>query len=36
MKEPAEKILEVIRMPRAMGIRTVLTALGATGAVLAT
>ncbi|GHH82834.1 MULTISPECIES: hypothetical protein [Streptomyces] len=30
----AEKILEVIRIARAMGIRTVLTALGATGAVL--
>lgn len=30
----ARKILEVIRMLRAMGIRTVLTALGATGAVL--
>ncbi|MCY0924806.1 hypothetical protein OTB20_00945 [Streptomyces sp. H27-H1] len=30
----AKKILEVIRMLRAMGIRTVLTALGATGAVL--
>ncbi len=34
MKELAGKILEVIRMLRAMGIRTVLTALGATGAVL--
>ncbi|MEU0667814.1 hypothetical protein ABZ508_16630 [Streptomyces lavendulocolor] len=33
-KELAKKILEVIRMLRAMGIRTVLTALGATGAVL--
>lgn len=30
----ADKILEVIRIARAMGIRTVLTALGATGAVL--
>ncbi|QKV94005.1 hypothetical protein HUT19_21445 [Streptomyces sp. NA02950] len=30
----AEKILEVIRLFRAMGIRTVLTALGATGSVL--
>ncbi|OEJ45482.1 hypothetical protein AR457_16440 [Streptomyces agglomeratus] len=30
----AEKILEVIRIARAMGLRTVLTALGATGAVL--
>ncbi|MGW6565087.1 hypothetical protein [Streptomyces sp. NPDC054975] len=30
----AKKILEVIRIARAMGIRTVLTALGATGAVL--
>ncbi|OEJ32666.1 hypothetical protein [Streptomyces subrutilus] len=30
----AKKILEVIRMLRAMGLRTVLTALGATGAVL--
>jgi hypothetical protein len=34
LKELATKILEVIRMLRAMGIRTVLTALGATGAVL--
>ncbi|WP_405404885.1 hypothetical protein [Streptomyces sp. NBC_01104] len=34
MKTLAKKILEVIRMLRAMGIRTVLTALGATGAVL--
>ncbi|MFF3242212.1 hypothetical protein ACFYWY_00435 [Streptomyces sp. NPDC002870] len=33
-KELAKKILEVIRMLRAMGIRTVLTALGATGSVL--
>ncbi|MFJ7305524.1 hypothetical protein [Streptomyces sp. NPDC099088] len=33
-KELAKKILEVIRMLRAMGIRTVLTALGATGNVL--
>ncbi|WP_189599087.1 hypothetical protein, partial [Streptomyces lateritius] len=30
----AKKILEVIRIARAMGIRTVLTSLGATGAVL--
>ncbi|MDF4250466.1 hypothetical protein [Streptomyces sp. WMMB303] len=29
-----EKILEVIRIARAMGVRTVLTALGATGSVL--
>ncbi|TXS57788.1 OFA family MFS transporter [Streptomyces sp. t39] len=34
MKELAKKILEIIRMLRAMGIRTVLTALGATGSVL--
>ncbi|MER6503221.1 hypothetical protein ABT218_28645 [Streptomyces sp. NPDC001455] len=34
MKTLAKKILEVIRMLRAMGIRTVLTALGATGSVL--
>lgn len=34
MKELAKKILEVIRLLRAMGIRTVLTALGATGSVL--
>ncbi|MFD8396457.1 hypothetical protein ACFV2N_46630 [Streptomyces sp. NPDC059680] len=34
MKELAKKILEVIRMLRAMGIRTVLTAVGATGSVL--
>ncbi|MFD8690785.1 hypothetical protein [Streptomyces sp. NPDC059651] len=34
MKALAKKILEVIRMLRAMGIRTVLTALGATGSVL--
>lgn len=34
MKKLAAKILEVIRMLRAMGIRTVLTALGSTGAVL--
>ncbi|MGY4960287.1 hypothetical protein [Streptomyces sp. 900105245] len=33
-KQLAKKILEVIRMLRAMGIRTVLTALGATGSVL--
>ncbi|WP_432138857.1 hypothetical protein [Streptomyces sp. bgisy154] len=34
MRKLAEKILEVIRIARAMGLRTVLTALGATGAVL--
>ncbi|TQE34659.1 hypothetical protein Sipo7851_17195 [Streptomyces ipomoeae] len=34
LKRLAAKILEVIRMLRAMGIRTVLTALGSTGAVL--
>ncbi|MET9886050.1 hypothetical protein ABZZ20_23505 [Streptomyces sp. NPDC006430] len=34
MRKLAKKILEVIRMLRAMGIRTVLTALGATGSVL--
>ncbi|MEU5973663.1 hypothetical protein [Streptomyces sp. NPDC047315] len=34
LKALANKILEVIRMLRAMGIRTVLTALGSTGAVL--
>lgn len=34
MKVLAKMILEVIRMLRAMGIRTVLTALGATGSVL--
>lgn len=34
MRKLADKILEVIRQLRAMGIRTVLTALGATGAVL--
>ncbi len=34
MKDLAKKILEVIRLLRAMGIRTVLTALGATGSVL--
>ncbi|MFI9602740.1 hypothetical protein ACIHCX_23315 [Streptomyces sp. NPDC052043] len=34
MRKLAEKILEVIRIARAMGIRTVLTALGATGSVL--
>ncbi|MFI9004110.1 hypothetical protein [Streptomyces sp. NPDC053541] len=34
MRKLAGKILEVIRLLRAMGIRTVLTALGATGAVL--
>ncbi|MFF4044958.1 hypothetical protein [Streptomyces sp. NPDC001816] len=34
MRKLAEKILEVIRIARAMGTRTVLTALGATGSVL--
>ncbi|MET9572559.1 hypothetical protein ABZY34_26145 [Streptomyces virginiae] len=34
MKALAAKILEVIRISRAMGLRTFLTALGATGAVL--
>ncbi|MFI9648821.1 hypothetical protein ACIHAA_21265 [Streptomyces sp. NPDC052040] len=34
MRRLAEKILEVIRIARAMGVRTVLTALGATGSVL--
>ncbi|MFJ9430081.1 hypothetical protein ACIRQY_10465 [Streptomyces sp. NPDC101490] len=34
MRKLAEKILEVIRMLRAMGVRTVLTALGATSSVL--
>ncbi|MCX5305066.1 hypothetical protein OG304_16580 [Streptomyces sp. NBC_00160] len=34
MRRLAEKILEVIRISRAMGVRTVLTALGATGSVL--
>ncbi|MCQ4212374.1 hypothetical protein [Streptomyces longispororuber] len=34
MRKLAEKILEVIRISRAMGVRTVLTALGATGSVL--
>ncbi|MFH8579098.1 hypothetical protein [Streptomyces zaomyceticus] len=34
MRKLAAKILEVIRLLRAMGIRTVLTALGATGSVL--
>ena len=34
MRELAGKILEVIRIARAMGVRTVLTALGATGSVL--
>ncbi|AZK95893.1 MULTISPECIES: hypothetical protein [Streptomyces] len=34
LRSLAEKILEVIRIARAMGIRTVLTALGATGSVL--
>ncbi|MFD7094327.1 hypothetical protein [Streptomyces xanthophaeus] len=34
VKQLAKKILEVIRMLRAMGIRTVLTALGATSSVL--
>ncbi|MEU2719391.1 hypothetical protein [Streptomyces smyrnaeus] len=34
LKKLAEKILEVKRIARAMGVRTVLTALGATGSVL--
>ncbi|MGW2585312.1 hypothetical protein ACWCYZ_29020 [Streptomyces virginiae] len=34
MRRLAEKILEVIRISRAMALRTVLTALGATGSVL--
>ncbi|BCM66475.1 MULTISPECIES: hypothetical protein [Streptomyces] len=34
MRRLAEKILEVIRIARAMGLRTVLTALGATSSVL--
>ncbi|PJE99668.1 hypothetical protein CUT44_03995 [Streptomyces carminius] len=34
MRQLAAKILEVIRIARAMGVRTVLTALGATGSVL--
>ncbi|MFI6696687.1 hypothetical protein ACIBLA_34065 [Streptomyces sp. NPDC050433] len=34
LRKLGEKILEVIRIARAMGIRTVLTALGATGCVL--
>lgn len=34
IRKLAEKILEVIRIARAMGVRTVLTALGATGSVL--
>ncbi|MGW7381606.1 hypothetical protein [Streptomyces sp. NPDC054794] len=34
VRKLGEKILEVIRIARAMGVRTVLTALGATGAVL--
>ncbi|GGW26982.1 hypothetical protein CP966_09865 [Streptomyces galilaeus] len=34
LRKLAEKILEVIRIARAMGVRTVLTALGATGSVL--
>ncbi|MFD5784801.1 hypothetical protein [Streptomyces sp. NPDC126933] len=34
MRKLGEKILEVIRIARAMGIRTVLTALGSTGSVL--
>ncbi|KUN75646.1 hypothetical protein [Streptomyces griseoruber] len=34
MRKLGEKILEVIRIARAMGVRTVLTALGATGSVL--
>ncbi|WP_431781574.1 hypothetical protein [Streptomyces chumphonensis] len=33
-RELAAKILEVVRIARAMGVRTVLTALGATGTVL--
>ncbi|MFJ3934063.1 hypothetical protein [Streptomyces sp. NPDC090029] len=34
MRKLAAKVLEVIRIARAMGLRTVLTALGATGSVL--
>ncbi|MGM0351249.1 hypothetical protein [Streptomyces sp. Adlamb9] len=34
VRKLGEKILEVIRIARAMGVRTVLTALGATGSVL--
>ncbi|NUV74119.1 hypothetical protein [Streptomyces fungicidicus] len=34
MRKLGEKILEVIRIARAMGVRTVLTALGSTGTVL--
>ncbi|KAB1977840.1 hypothetical protein [Streptomyces triticiradicis] len=34
IRKLAEKILEVIRIARAMGVRTVITALGATGSVL--
>ncbi|MFD9187742.1 hypothetical protein ACFWCA_05900 [Streptomyces phaeochromogenes] len=34
LRKLGEKILEVIRIARAMGVRTVLTALGATGSVL--
>ncbi|CAL9421184.1 hypothetical protein [Streptomyces sp. enrichment culture] len=34
LRELGAKVLEVIRIARAMGVRTVLTALGATGAVL--
>ncbi|MFJ5259283.1 hypothetical protein ACIQAC_02230 [Streptomyces sp. NPDC088387] len=34
VRKLAEKILEVIRIARAMGVRTVLTALGATGSVV--
>ncbi|WP_263168134.1 hypothetical protein [Streptomyces sp. SCSIO ZS0520] len=34
LKKVAERVLEVIRIARAMGIRTVLTALGATSSVL--
>ncbi|WP_405778338.1 ATP-binding protein [Streptomyces sp. NBC_00859] len=34
VRKLADRILEVIRISRAMGIRTVLTALGATGSVL--
>ncbi|MFF7561470.1 hypothetical protein ACFZB4_15995 [Streptomyces pseudovenezuelae] len=34
VRKLGEKILEVIRIARAMGVRTILTALGATGSVL--
>ncbi|MFE5137856.1 hypothetical protein ACFRDV_09265 [Streptomyces fagopyri] len=34
IRKLADKILEVIRIARAMGVRTVITALGATGSVL--